>query len=73
MSELRSSREGMTGTGGRDYQPDPGLLKGVLASEGPKVYPDNYCVECVRAGGDIERCFHKHWRTADQSEARETR
>lgn len=73
MSGLRSSREGSTGSGGRDYQPDPGLLKGVLASEEPKVYPDNYCLECVRAGIESERCFHKHWQTADERPAQETR
>jgi hypothetical protein len=73
MSGLRSSREGMTGTGARDYRPDPGLLAGVLASDEPKAYPDNYCIECVRAGIDSDRCFHKHWQTTDEPRARETR
>jgi hypothetical protein len=52
---------------------NPSALAGVLASDEPKTYPDNYCLECVRAGIDSERCFHKHWRVADEPPARETR
>lgn len=57
-----SSREGITGTGAIYYPADPGLLKGVLASEvEAKVYPENYCHACARAGRDFDDCFHRHW------------
>lgn len=58
-----SSREGITGTGAIYYPADPGLLRGVLASEKDNpVYPDNYCTECMKAGvTDNELCFHQHW------------
>jgi len=64
MSKLRSSREGITGTGARDYPPDPGLLAGVLASEvEARVYPDDKCAECEALGrlSADENCFHRHW------------
>lgn len=58
-----STREGITGTGALHYPPDPGLLKGVLASEGPKVFPEDRCTECERLGrlDADEKCFHRHW------------
>jgi hypothetical protein len=52
----------------------PSCLDGRLVSGAERpVYPDNYCIECVRAGIDSDRCFHKHWQTADEPRARETR
>lgn len=70
-----STREGITGTGALHYPPDPDLLKGVLASEQHSpVYPENRCLLCERSGViETERCFHRHWRVADESPRRETR
>jgi hypothetical protein len=69
VTGLRSSREGTTGTGGRDYPPDPGLLRGVLASELDElVYPEDRCPECEKLGRLTadEKCFHRHWTTREK-------
>lgn len=66
-----STNEGNAGVGARYYGDELATLKGVLASERgavseETVYPDDYCLECVRQGLDDGRCFHNHWETTDQ-------
>lgn len=59
-----SRREGITGTGAIYYPADPGLLRGVLASEHEtKVYPEDRCELCEAEGKLTadEKCFHRHW------------
>jgi hypothetical protein len=59
--------EGNAGVGARYYGDEAAVLRGVLASEDGAVYPDDYCVACVREGrGDNEQCFHKHWEITDE-------
>lgn len=54
--------------GGSNHQEDPGLLRGVLASDsGEVVYPEDRCLQCEREGKvHGERCFHRHWETTDE-------
>lgn len=62
-----STNEGNCGVGARHYGDELALLRGVLASEDDRaVYPDNYCLQCVRAGLTDEKCFHRHWEVADE-------
>lgn len=58
------------------HREDPDLLKGVLASEHARVvYPEDRCLECEREGKLTadEKCFHRHWRVADEEMKREIR
>jgi hypothetical protein len=57
------SKTGITGCGNRHYPDDPGLLRGVLASEEPKVYPEDRCPDCEKLGrlSSDENCFRHHW------------
>ena len=63
-----ATSEGNAGRGARHYEVDqgtPSVLRGVLASDEEVVYPDDYCLECVREGRTSARCFHRHWEVAD--------
>lgn len=72
------TNEGNCGRGARHYEADelnPSVLRGVLASdlEGV-VYPEDSCLACIREGRiESERCFHRHWRVADERGATERR
>lgn len=64
-----ATNEGNAGVGARYYGDELATLRGVLASEREEaavVYPDDYCMECVRQGLSDKRCFHNHWETTDQ-------
>lgn len=60
-----STSQGTAGSGNRHYETEaiPSVLRGRLASDHEeKVYPENRCALCERAGViEQERCFHKHW------------
>lgn len=69
-----ATNEGSAGVGARWYGDELATLKGVLASEQEAVvYPDDYCLECVREGRTDQRCFHNHWEVADDPQGRELR
>jgi hypothetical protein len=62
--------------GGSNLREDPDLLRGVLASEDAHpVYPEDRCILCEREGKlqADERCWHRHWATADADGAGERR
>jgi hypothetical protein len=52
---------GVSGRGGSNHAPDPGLLRGLLATDDTRVYPDDRCPECEAEGVENEHCFHEHW------------
>lgn len=49
--------------GGSNHREDPDLLKGVLASDELRFFPEDSCLLCLREGKvkADERCFHRHW------------
>jgi hypothetical protein len=62
--------------GASNLREDPELLRGVLASEAEvKFYPEDSCLMCEREGklAADEKCFHRHWATADAQDSREYR
>jgi hypothetical protein len=62
---------GSCGRSGREYGNDrnPSVLAGRLASDAPKVYPDDRCAECEKLGRLVadEKCFRHHWKEKEEA------
>lgn len=63
---------GYAGRSARHYSADElSVLRGRLASDEPKVYPEDRCPECEKEGKlhADEKCFHRHWNKSQRKEA----